>query len=106
MLLKKLAIFCLAAMLSACTAAKLEELRQISPRGSAFNVALAREYLAFSNSEAEQYDWVDSYHFADKGLRAAYNHTVKPEVPTDWNIDDQYISELQEARVKLMKKLD
>jgi OOP family OmpA-OmpF porin len=105
MLLKKLAIFCLAAMLSACTTAKLEELRQISPQGSAFNVALAREYLAFSNSEAEQYDWVDSYHFADKGLKAAYNHTVKPEISTDWNIEDQYIKELQDARLKLMKKL-
>lgn len=94
-----------ATLLASCTTAKLEELRQVSPQGSAFNVALAREYLAFSNSEAEQYDWVDSYHFADKGLKAAYNHNTLPEQPDDWNIEEKYLPELRKARIDLTEKL-
>lgn len=87
---------------SSCTTAKLEELRQVSPEGTAFQKALAREYLAFSESEARQYDWVDSYHFADKGLRAAYGQEVAPENPADWNVEEALRPEFAEARERLI----
>jgi OOP family OmpA-OmpF porin len=87
--------------LASCTTAKLEELRQISPHGTLFQIALAREYLAFSESEATQYDWIDSYHFADKGLRAAYGQDVAPESPEAWDIPAQSLPELQAAFTEL-----
>lgn len=85
-----------------CTTASLKELRQTTPTGNAFQAALAAEYLAFSESEARQYDWPDSKHFADKGLRAAYGNDTAPENPADWDIDDAVaIEQLLTARGEL-----
>lgn len=97
------ALLCLF-MASSCTTAKLEELRQISPQGTPFQMALTREYLAYSDAEAKQYDWIDSYHFADKGLRVAYGQDATPENPRDWDIDAAYVSELEDARKQLLEQ--
>lgn len=91
---------------TSCTTAKLEELRQISPEGTPLQIALAREYLAFSDAEATQYDWVDSYYFADKGLKSAYGNTTLPENPTDWDISVDVLPELTGARQELMGILE
>ncbi|MGB1540298.1 MAG: hypothetical protein ACPG80_05005, partial [Rickettsiales bacterium] len=92
-------------LLTGCTTASLEELRQATPTGDAFQSALSREYLAFSESEARQYDWISSKHFADKGLYAAYGKTVPPETLEKWDIDEAYLPELREARAALMAAL-
>jgi OOP family OmpA-OmpF porin len=90
---------------SSCTTAKLEELRQISPEGTPFQIALAREYLAFSDLEATHYDWSDSYLFADKGLKSAYGQDVSPENPQDWDIPPDKLPELEAARADLVEAL-
>lgn len=98
----------LAAMLllvSACTTASLEELRRTTPTGDPFQSALSQEYLAFSESEATQYDWGTSKHFADKGLKAAYGQNVAPEDPAEWGIREQYMPELLDAREQLLRIL-
>lgn len=95
----------LLAPLAACTTASLEELRQTTPSGSPFQAALAAEYLAFSESEAHQYDWADSKHFADKGLKAAYGKEVEPEHVGDWRIAPEQAIVLTAARGELMAAL-
>lgn len=90
---------------TSCTTAKLEELRQIAPKGTPLQIALAREYLAFSDSEAKQYDWIDSYHFADKGLRSAYGQDVAPEEPDNWDVGEENLPEFRSSRAELMAVL-
>ncbi len=91
--------------LTACTTATLEELRNTTPRGSTFHIALASEYLALSDWEAEQYDWIDSQYFAQKGLQAAYGHNTEPEYPENWNIPEAMLPEFAMARDKLLAVL-
>lgn len=94
--------------LSACDiTGPLQDLKASKPAGSPFSQALATGYLAFSQSEADQYDWVDSRHFANKGLAAANGEIVIPESPADWNIDGGPTqAELTALRTRLMAALD
>ncbi len=81
----------------------IKELKETTPGGTPFTQALAREYLAFSEAERAQYDWVDSQFFARKGLAAAKGNTVLPEEPKAWDIDDaKALQDLQAARQSLM----
>jgi len=106
MSLQRLVIGCAsAALLLSCTTASLEELRGISPQGTAFQAALAHEYLLFSDLEAKEYDWPDSQYFAEKGLKAAYGQDVLPEHPADWDIPDEMHPEFTAARDKLVAAL-
>lgn len=55
-----------------------------------FNKTLAREYLAYADFESkDQRDYIDSRHFARKGLQAAKAEKVdevRPEVLARWNL--------------------
>jgi OOP family OmpA-OmpF porin len=70
--------------------ALLEEAVMPLPGGSRFTRALTREYLAYAEYEARVLkDWIDSRHFARKGLRAAsakHDDAVPPEQLTRWNL--------------------
>jgi OmpA-OmpF porin, OOP family len=105
---KPVALLCLLAILggvSACTTGSLQQLRRTTPTGNAFNAALSQLYLAFSESEAKQYDWWNSKYFAEKGLKAVYGHDTQPENLADWDIDAPFLPELTTAREELMKVL-
>lgn len=65
-------------ILTGCTA-NLEELRTITPNVSTFSGSLASEYLAYSESEAEQGRIFSAEHFATKGLSAAQGKMVEPD---------------------------
>lgn len=103
--LTKTGLAALLFLTAACTTASLEELRRTTPSGDPFQAALSQEYLAFSESEARQYDWWSSKHFADKGLKAAYGQHVTPEDPEAWGIRKQYLPQLLEARGQLLDAL-
>lgn len=92
-------------LLGACTTASLEELRTTQLSGDPFKIALAKEYLAFAESEARQYDWGSSQYFADKGLKAAYNQQVDPELVESWDIGEQHVAQLTTAREQLISTL-
>lgn len=92
-------------LLAACARPSLEELRRATPSGDPFQTALAKEYLAFAESEARQYDWGSSKRFADKGLKAAYGQNVAPEEIAAWDIDEPFIPELTSAREQLLSVL-
>ena len=93
-------------LLSACnTGWNLDALKKTEFSGTEFDKALAKEYLGFSESEAEQYDWTDSSYFAEKGMFAANGQTPEPENPESRKIDDNNLPALKEARGQLMEAL-
>lgn len=92
--------------LSACNSGmSLSELKRKELAGSEFQQALAKEYLGYSESEAEQYDWRDSAFFADKGLFVASGQDAEPEKPENWKIDENNINALQNGRSELISVL-
>lgn len=99
-------LFLAAVMLltSAC-ATSLEQLKRVDLSSESFANVLAREYLAFSDSEADQYDWIDSSYFARKGLRAANGEEVLPEMIEKWRIPAEEQSNLIWARERLVRLL-
>lgn len=92
-------------LLGGCSTYSLEELRHAQPTGNPFQQALAREYLSYASDEERNYDWADSWHFADKGLIAAYGNDVAPEVITDRSFSPEMASELEAARDDLLSAL-
>ncbi len=96
----------LAALLSlAACQTRLQQLQGLEPVGTPFAVALAQEYLAFAESEADQYDWVDSRHFAIKGLEAGYGKNVRPDTISQWDIPADIQPAIAQARGYLMEVL-
>ncbi len=102
--MKHLQLACML-MLSGCSTYSLEELRHTEPQGSPFQKALAREYMAYSSGEEQNYDWFDSWHFADKGLMAAYGNDVGPEDLSTRNLKTEFSIPLAQARDDLLTVL-
>lgn len=90
------------ALLGGCSTYSLEKLRRAEPKGDAFQTELARLYMDFATEEEAQYDWPDSWYFADKGLALAYGHDQPPEDLATRDIPAAALSEMQEARAALM----
>ena len=93
-----LSLLSVSVLLAGCTTASLKELRRAEVSGDRFQAALAKEYLAFAESEAALYDWIDSKYFADKGLLAAYGNEVGPESLSHWKISKTVLPEMEMAR--------
>ncbi|MBF0375105.1 MAG: OmpA family protein [Alphaproteobacteria bacterium] len=98
------AVSVMALTLSACgTTFDLNELKDTKPTGSPFTQALSREYLAFAESEAQQYDWADQQVFARKGLAAARGESIAPVVIAEWRVAAAVVPELTSARATMME---
>lgn len=83
----------------------LDKLRENITQYDDFHSALAAEYLAFSDSEAVQYDWQDSDYFAKKGIKAVKRKLVFPEHPSKWHIRKEERQALEDARERLLAAL-
>ncbi|MBY0406378.1 MAG: hypothetical protein K2Q01_01705, partial [Rickettsiales bacterium] len=93
-------------MLSGCMMYRLEELRNTTPAGTPFQTELSHMYMEFAAKEEKDYDWQDSWYFADKGLMLAYGKDVGPEELSGWIIDDAGAAmELEKARIRVMDVL-
>lgn len=90
---------------SGCMMYRLEELRNTTPSGTPFQNELSRMYMDFATKEEKDYDWQDSWYFADKGLMLAYGKDVGPEELDGWNIDGEAKLELEKARIRVMDML-
>lgn len=106
-----LAVFGSMVMLTGCTAFEgqneVEMLNQANAVGSPFTRQLAEEYRTFSNHELKQmYDYADALHFARKGLASAEGVNVMPEPISDWNLMQNHMVELTEARSRLVYAFD
>ena len=102
---KLLSLIIMTSLLAACTTATLEELRHAQPKGSAFQKALSKHYLAFADAEAKAYDWASMKVFSEKGLVAAYGSDPLPEDVHDWSLSDEKATELSAAYADLIAKM-
>ena len=92
-------------LISGCSTYSLEKLRNTTPQGNAFQSALAKLYMNFADSEEKDYDWQDSWYFADKGLLAAYGKDTLPEELDNWNIPPEKLAHLKKGREDLLELL-
>ncbi len=90
---------------SGCMMYRLEELRNTTPQGSAFQNQLSAMYMDFATKEEKAYDWRDSWYFADKGLRLAYGKEAGPEELDGWDLTDANRMELDKMRIRVMDVL-
>ena len=102
--MSRLIIFLLLAV-TACSS-DLVQLREIEPKGNLYQTYLAKEYLDYSDAEARQYDWSSSGYFADKGLDAANGKYVAPEDLRDWDIPEDNLPTMTQARAQLIQIMD
>lgn len=103
--IRVLVLLLAAASLAGCSTYSLQKLRQITPAGTPFQNALARFYMDFATQEEKEYDWPDSWHFADKGLMLAYGKEMPPEELAEWNIPQEVQPLMEKARASLMAVL-
>ncbi len=92
-------------LVSGCSTYSLEELRRTTPKGNAFQTALAKLYMDFSDLEEKDYDWRDSWYFADKGLLAVYGKETAPEDLHEWDLPKDKLAHLEKARADLLAAL-
>lgn len=104
---KKIIIIFLLFWQSSCVN-NLQDLASREPELKArqtFNGYLALEYLQYSRDLANKYNWRDSDYFSRKGIKAARNQPIFPEVPEEWDLDNSQIEQATLGREKLIKLL-
>ena len=101
--MRHLALICSLLLLVGCTS-EVQRLHDLNPPANDFPSALASEYQAYADSEAEQGRSWTAGHYADKGLKALKGEAVEPELP-DTSLSAQSQQELADARAQLMKLL-
>jgi OOP family OmpA-OmpF porin len=85
----------------------VDTLNNTQATGSAFTQKLTEEYRQFAAYERdEMYDWQDADYFASKGLRAAQGEVVAPEQLENWDLPEDKLDELAQARSNLVSALD
>src|SRR5690606_21530720 len=96
---------------SACSMAEgyseVNALNNAQAGGSPFTQQSTAEYKAFSNYLLKDMkDYADALHFARKGLAAASGENVMPEPVNDYDLDAAEITELSDARARLVSAFD
>jgi OOP family OmpA-OmpF porin len=106
-LLKIVGVLGTLGMLAGC-ASDIEQMRTVEATGgNAFTQALTEQYRQITIFEAdEMYDWPDAGYFARKGLAAAGGEVVLPEELGNWDLPEDHVQELTDARARLMAALD
>jgi OmpA-OmpF porin, OOP family len=93
----------------ACTYNRyLSEAESTQPRGTAFDNALARDYLAMAKSEAVYPDYKDTETFARRSLAAAQGKPTLPDEPRlrqTW-LPSSQMGDLDQGRQRLVAALD
>jgi OOP family OmpA-OmpF porin len=92
----------------ACADKYLNEASSTQPRGTAFDNALSRDYLAMAKSENVQSDYKDTETFARRSQAAAQGKPTLPDEPglrKTW-LGSGEAGELSQARQRLVTQLD
>jgi OmpA-OmpF porin, OOP family len=92
--------------LAGCVGFKYNDVKDVQPKGSAFDQALFKEYLAESKSQHAQGDYGASDRWADAAALAAKGQTPKPTQVTDWHLPSAVVPEMTTARQRLQAALD
>lgn len=103
----KMAAVALALLASTgCTNRYLAEAQSAQPQGSAFDRALARDYLALAEVEYQQGDQRDGDTYARRSIDAAKGKPTQPDEPGLRHIPSAQVGEVTTARQRLVKALD
>ena len=92
--------------LAGCAGFKYNEVKDAKPKGSAFDQALFKEYLAESKSEYTQANYTSSDRWAAAAAMAANGQTPKPTQVSDWQLPTAVVPEMTTARQRLQAALD
>ena len=89
--------------LTACGAYDVTELKEKTIDTTSYSGAVAEEYRKFVTSEADQMmDWQDAGYFAAKALKVLDDPiAAQPENYKNWNIDQQFVDDLEVAQGRL-----
>lgn len=104
--LRFLAVAVALVAIAGCSNRYIDEARSITPRGTAFETALARDYLAMAKSEHEYGDIRDTDTFARRASAAAEGQLVLPDDLSNRKISSGDRAELLDARERLVSVLD
>lgn len=96
-----LATLMLIGMVTGCVSS-VEQLRKSDLKGNTYQTLLAKQYLVFAESEADQYDWFNSAYFAKKGLKSINGEEIAPEKLEDWSLPEDMLPIMQQAREYLV----
>jgi outer membrane protein OmpA-like peptidoglycan-associated protein len=94
------------AALAGCVGLEYDQAKTMQPKGSAFDQALYKEYLAESKSEHTQGNYRSSDKWAIAAKSAANGQTPKPTQVSDWNLPSSVVPEMTTARTRLQAALD
>ena len=103
----KMAAVALALLASTgCTNRYLAEAQSAQPQGTAFDRALASDYLALAEVEYQQGDQRDGDTYARRSIDAAKGKPTQPDEPGLRHIRGAEVAEVTAARQRLVKALD
>ena len=95
--------------LTACGAYDVAELKEKTIDTTSYSGAVAEEYRKFVTFEADQMmDWQDAGYFAAKALKVLDDPTAaQPENYKNWNIDQQFVDDLEvgQGRLRIAMRL-
>ncbi len=107
-MMKFVVVITAAVALTACASRPMNQIANVQPRGSDFDNALAQDYTALSQAEKAQGDHRDADSYAQRAMTAAQGQSSAPdqvELRQPF-LKDKYVSELSEARQRLVSALD
>ncbi len=100
-MVNKLIIILIFFVLTSCVTS-VEQLRKMKVTGDTYQSELAKYYLEFAESEADQYDWFNSSYFAKKGIKVLNGENPAPEDLTNWSMPDDMVVTISQARGYLL----
>jgi OmpA-OmpF porin, OOP family len=92
--------------LSACVGMGYNDVKDMEPKGSTFDQALYKGYVAQSKSEFTQGNYRSSDMWAKNAAMAAKGQTPKPTQVSDWRLPSAVVPEMTTARQRLQAALD
>jgi OOP family OmpA-OmpF porin len=92
--------------LAGCVGFKYDEVKNTQPKGSAFDQALFKEYLAQSKSEQTQANYTSADRWARNATLAAKGQAPTPTQVSDWHLPSAVVPEMTTARQRLGAALD
>lgn len=92
--------------LAGCAGLQLQKAEKVEPVGSAFDNALAKDYLGLSRDEYREGDYRDSDTFAVASMTAAQGSPVAPEEIGQRMLPEDAVGELSAARARLVNALN
>jgi outer membrane protein OmpA-like peptidoglycan-associated protein len=84
---------------------KLDDMKSITPKGSAFYRALHGEYVKLADIEASRPDMPDAYQYADRAVKSAQGGPQNPEAIGKRELPKGKVHLLQNARDRLTSAL-